>query len=108
MKSKYFISFLVLAQLIVHSQSSDDHEFDYWKHYEDTVHHDDETAEGVQCLDDAEYCYSDYECCSGVCSHHWPPTTTPVFGTCGPVPDCQVKQLKNKQHISARKARLQT
>ena len=29
----------------------------------------------------------------GECSHHWPPTTTPVFGQCGPVPECQVSSV---------------
>ena len=37
-------------------------------------------GETRQCLADGEYCYSGEECCAGVCSHHWPPTTTPVFG----------------------------
>ena len=58
-----------------------------------------------QCLEDGDYCWDPEECCTGMiwilpcqslsyhggeCSHHWPPTTTPVFGQCGPVPECQV------------------
>ena len=42
-----------------------------------------------QCLTDGEYCYEDLECCTGTCSHHWPPTTTPLFGECGEVGPCQ-------------------
>ena len=42
-----------------------------------------------QCLTDGEYCYDDESCCAGVCSHHWPPTTTPVFGVCGSEAPCQ-------------------
>ena len=62
------------------------------------------------CLEDGDYCWGPEECCSGPltwllscqswpyhageCSHHWPPTTTPVFGECGPVPECQVRHMR--------------
>ena len=51
---------------------------------------DEDLGGGGQCLEDGEYCWGEEECCSGLCSHHWPPTTTPLFGECGPVPECQV------------------
>ena len=41
------------------------------------------------CLADGAYCFSDNECCAEFCSHHWPPTTTPVFGECGLPEPCQ-------------------
>ena len=41
------------------------------------------------CLADGEFCFSDGECCAEFCSHHWPPTTTPVFGECGLPASCQ-------------------
>merc|ERR1712241_863175 len=44
-----------------------------------------------QCETDGEYCFSDSECCSGLCSRHWPPTTTPIFGVCGEISDCQAE-----------------
>ena len=52
--------------------------------------HEPDLGGGGQCLEDGEYCWGEEECCSGLCSHHWPPTTTPLFGECGPVPECQV------------------
>ena len=52
--------------------------------------HNPDLGGGGQCLEDGEYCWAEEECCSGLCSHHWPPTTTPLFGECGPVPECQV------------------
>merc|ERR1739838_851485 len=52
---------------------------------------------GGQCLPNGEWCYQDDECCAGECSHYWPPTTTPVFGSCGPVPDCQAENNWCKQ-----------
>ena len=52
------------------------------------------------CLDDGSYCYDASECCSQECHHHWPPTTTPVFGVCGDVPDCQVRMrmIRDNKH----------
>ena len=75
------------------------HSFDYWKHYNETIQHF-QDADNVQCLDDSSYCYDDSECCSGVCSHHWPPTTTPVFGVCGEVPECQALDMWCKDEWS--------
>ena len=41
------------------------------------------------CLGDGQYCFDDAECCAEFCNHHWPPTTTPVFGECGLPEPCQ-------------------
>lgn len=52
-----------------------------------------------ECLDDGSYCYEANECCSQECNHHWPPTTTPVFGVCGEVPECQVTSRDFKETL---------
>ena len=71
---------------------------------------------GTQCLEDGNYCWEPEECCTGgyhnhsyesyqplscdegECSHHWPPTTTPVFGQCGAAPECQARYNKYNNH----------
>ena len=60
------------------------------KEEEESSINDEDLGGGGQCLEDGEYCWGEEECCSGLCSHHWPPTTTPLFGECGPIPECQV------------------
>ena len=49
----------------------------------------DELVPAPACLSDGEFCFSDDECCAEICDHHWPPTTTPVFGKCGLPEPCQ-------------------